>query len=179
MHFIPTGLVALGMSAGLASALSPASCLKLPATAMNVDFDKAVDTVVEEACNKGCSPKLSEFDSKLRGVATPVIKAETLNMGAPELEEPYTALLDAVFQKMTTECADDDALEADMCEDPSATKSLALCMKNKAVGVALNNAGTISKLGTTKCQEQVDFWSDPKVHEKLVPYLRQFVEDGC
>jgi hypothetical protein len=180
MHFIHTSLVALSMSVGLASALNnPAACLKLPAVAMNIDMDKGVETIVEEACNKGCSPKLSEFNPKLRNVAVPAIQAETLNMGAPELEKPYTALLDSLFQTVTKECADEQILETDLCENASQVKSIALCVQKRAVALALGNVGTISKLSTTKCQEQVDFWSDPNVHEKAIPYLRQFVADGC
>lgn len=179
MRFIPTSLVALGMSASLASALNPISCAKLPGAVMNIDMDKAVETVVQEACNKECSPRLSEFNSKLRGVAVPIIQTETLNMGAPELEKSYTALMDGVFKKMTTECSNEDILDADLCQDVSQTKSLAQCLRTSAVSLALENPGPIAKLGTTKCQEQVDFWSDPSVHEKLIPHLRQFVANGC
>ena len=179
MHFIHTSLVALSMSASLASALNPGACLKLPSTAMNIDMDKFVETVVEKTCNKGCSVKLSEFDSKLRDVAIPAIQTETLNMGAPELEEPYTALLDSLFETITKECANEQNPEADLCQDVSQAKSLAQCLQTRVVALALKKVGTISKLSTTKCQEQANFWSDPNVHERAIPYFRQFVADGC
>ena len=180
MHFIRSSLVTIGLVASVASALSPRAgfCYKLPSIIKNIDMDKVAKVLVEEGCNQGCSPKISEFDSKLRDVAVPIIQAETTNMGAPELHKPYTVLLDLIHQT-TRECADEKVLEAGMCHDIDQTKSVTECLRNRAWSLVLTNPGALAKLSTTRCQEQYDFWSDPNLPEKIVPYARRFVADGC
>ncbi|KNG90118.1 hypothetical protein ANOM_002107 [Aspergillus nomiae NRRL 13137] len=184
MRFEILSLIALTVGGSMVSAFDLPStyCVRVIPQVINaLNTDRILDHARSKICEAGCEVTVLDYESKVREMGIQIIKAESEEMGAPELSEQYITLLDSIYKTALETCEAKEFGKKNICDvEPAQGRQVAQCVKRNMLGIMFDQPQAFWSILTTKCEEQYRFFSNEDLWEIKFPgHMEKFAAEQC